>query len=143
MSDLSSFESRSGKLSCSPEKAFAFVTDMRNFEQFVPSGTVGNWQAGKESCNFSVPRIGSVSLKVTQKREFDLVTYEGDALGKNEFELILNISSDTSSLANVKISVRASLNPVMKMVVSNPLNSFLEMIIDRMEKFRAWEKVKE
>lgn len=143
MSDLSSFESRTGKLSCSPEKAYAFVTDMRNFEQFVPVGTAGNWQAVKESCSFSVPKLGSVNLKIAQKREFDLVSYKGDALGKNEFNLILHISEDPGSLAKVKATVEASLNPVMKMVVSNPLNSFLEMLIGRMENFRGWDSVKE
>lgn len=143
MSDISSFESRTGKLSCSPEQAYAFLTDMRNFEQFVPAGTAGNWQAEKESCSFSVPKLGSVNLKIARKREFDLVSYKGDALGKNEFDLILHISGDAGFLAKVKATVEASLNPLMKMIASNPLNSFLEMLIGRMENFSEWDKVKE
>jgi len=38
MTDLSYFESRTGKLSCNAEEVFAFVTDIRNFERFIPGG---------------------------------------------------------------------------------------------------------
>ncbi len=48
MSDLSYFESRSGKLNCNAEELFTFVTDIRNFEQFLPEVTINNWSAEKE-----------------------------------------------------------------------------------------------
>ena len=48
MSSISYFESRIGNVSCSAEEVFAFVTDIRNFEQFIPAGTINNWTAERD-----------------------------------------------------------------------------------------------
>lgn len=143
MGSLSYFESRSAKLNCTPEKVFNFVTDIRNFEQFIPSEAVNNWQADSESCSFNVSSMGSVNLKLVQKEKFNLVAFKGDALRKNEFDLELHINRKSNDLAEVKVSVNAELNPIMKMIAARPIGQFLEMLIDRMEKFEEWEKTKE
>jgi carbon monoxide dehydrogenase subunit G len=143
MGNLSYFESRSAKLTCTPEKVFNFVTDIRNFEQFIPSEAVSNWQADSDSCSFNVSSIGSVNLKLVQKEKFNLVAFKGDALRKNEFDLELHINRKSNDLAEVKVSVNAELNPIMKMIAARPIGQFLEMLIDRMEKFDGWEKTKE
>ena len=61
MNNLSYFESRSGNLTCNAEEVFTFVTDIRNFERFIPEGVINNWNAEKESCSFSVSMLGTVS----------------------------------------------------------------------------------
>jgi len=140
MADLSYFQSRSGKLSCNAEEAFNFVTDIRNFEQFVPKGSVNNWSADKESCSFSVPMLGTVSVILAGKEEFSKVVFNGDALKKNDFSLTLNISDNVKDPADVKIALSADLNPMMKMMAVKPINQFLEMLIKEMESFREWGK---
>ena len=94
MSDLSNFESRSGKLTCSAEEVFAFVTDIRNFERFIPEGTINNWSAEKESCSFSVSMVGTVTVRLAEKEQNTRVVYSGDALKKNDFTLTLFISDN-------------------------------------------------
>jgi hypothetical protein len=140
MSDLSYFESRTGNLNCSADKLFLFVTDIRNFERFVPKGTVSNWQADKESCTFSVSMIGSVSFRLSEKAEYSKVVYNGDALKKNDFELALNITDNGQNPASVKVELNAELNPMMKMIAVKPIGQFLEMLISEMEKFTGWDK---
>lgn len=143
MTDISHFESRSGTLTCSAEEAFNFVTDIRNFERFVPSGTIDNWQADKESCRFSVSMIGTVNLRVVEKAKFSKVVYDGDALKKNDFSLELRLSGDGNSPAEVKVLLNADLNQMMKMMAAKPIRQFLEMLINEMEKFRNWKDLKE
>jgi len=142
MSNISYFESRSGKLSCTSEKAFIFVTDIRNFERFVSEGTINNWQAEKESCSFSVSMLGTVTLRIAQKEKFSKVVYNGDALKKNDFELVLHITGNNNTPADVKVTLNADLNPMMKMIAAKPIGQFLEMLINEMENFRDWEKTK-
>lgn len=143
MADISYFESRSGKLSGSAEEVFAFVTDIRNFERFVPKGTITDWQAEKESCSFSVSVLGTVSLRLAGKEMYNKVIYAGDALKKNDFSLILNISGNADNHAEVKVSLNAELNPMMKMIATKPIGQFLEMLISEMEKFRSWKDTTE
>ena len=143
MSNLSYFESRFGKLTCTAEKVFDFVTDIRNFDRFIPKGTINNWHAERESCSFGVSMLGTVSVRLTQKEKYKQVVFNGDALKKNDFELVLQITGNNDNLADVKVVLNAELNPMMKMVAVKPIGQFLEMLIIEMEKFRGWDETKE
>jgi hypothetical protein len=138
MSDISNFESRSGRLTCNAEDVFAFVTDLRNFERFLPEGTINNWSAEKESCSFSVSMVGTVTVRLAEKEQYTRVVYMGDALKKNDFTLTLFISDNVDNPADVKVTLGADLNPMMKMMAVKPIRQFLEMLIDEMEKFTDW-----
>ncbi len=141
MADISQYESRSGNLSCTSKEAFDFVTDIRNFEQFIPDGSINNWQSGKETCSFSVSMIGTISVRILKKEPFNKVIFDGDALKKNDFTLILHISERPHHNAEVKVLLEAELNPVLKMMANKPINQFLEMLISEMENFKDWKNI--
>ena len=143
MTDLSYFESRTGKLTCSAEEIFDFMTDIRNFEQFIPKGNINNWKADKESCSFSVSMLGTVSVRLAEKEKCNKVVFMGDALKKNDFSLTLDISDNLNKTADVKVKLSADLNPMMKMMATKPIGQFLEMLINEMENFRGWTGTKE
>jgi carbon monoxide dehydrogenase subunit G len=143
MDDISYFESRSGQVTCSAEDVFGFVTDIRNFERFIPRGSVTNWQAERESCSFTVSLLGTVSFRITEKEMNKRVVYNGDALKKNDFSLVLNISGNNSNTVEVKVSLTADLNPMLKLMAVKPIGQFLEMLISGMESFRDWNDTKE
>lgn len=140
MTDLSYFESRSGRLTCNTEEVFAFVTDIRNFEKFIPSGTIKNWSAERESCSFNVSMLGAVTVRLAEKEKFNKVIFNGVALKKNDFFLTLYISDNVEGTADVKVTLSAGLNPMMKMMASKPIGQFLEMLILEMESFRGWKE---
>jgi hypothetical protein len=142
MTSNSEFKSRTGKVSCSAHEVFDFVTDIRNFEQFIPVGTIDNWQADKESCSFSVSMLGTVSFRLTEKVLCKKVVFCGDALKKNDFELTLNITGDMSTTAAVEVVLNADLNPMLKVMASKPIGQFLENLIIEMEAFRGWKDLK-
>ena len=142
MTDLSYFESRSGKLSCSVEDVFAFVTDIRNFQRFIPEGTISNWNSEKESCSFNVSMLGTVSVRLSEKKEYSKVVFTGDALKKNDFILTLAISDNAENHAEVRVMLSADLNPMIKMIATKPIGQFLEMLINEMESFGDWKNIK-
>lgn len=142
MSNLSSFESRNGKVSCGAEEVFAFVTDIRNFERFIKKENLSNWKADRDSCSFNVPMVGTVNLRIDEKEKFNKVVYAGDALKKNDFSLLLNISDGLNN-AGIHVILTADLNPMMKMLASKPIQQFLELLINEMEAFRDWKNVRE
>jgi hypothetical protein len=142
MSKLSYFESRSGKLSYSDKDVFAFVTDIRNFEVFIPRGSINNWKAEKEWCSFSVSTIGTVTVRLDENEMYKSVVFKGDALQKNDFTLILNISGYEEDHAEVKVSLSADLNPILKAMAAKPINQFLEILIVEMEGFKGWKDIK-
>ena len=143
MTSLSHFESRSGTVNSDAHDVFKFVTDIRNFERFIPKGTINNWNAEKETCSFTVSMLGKVTLRLAETEKYNRIVFTGDALKKNDFSLILLITDNGKSPANVKVMLSADLNPMMKMVGSKPIGQFMEMIINEMESFRDWKSIKE
>jgi carbon monoxide dehydrogenase subunit G len=143
MTGLSYFESRTGKLTCNVGEVFTFVTDIRNFERFIPGGIISNWTAEKESCSFSVSMLGTVTVRLSEKERFTKVVFSGDALKKNDFLLTLNITDIVGDHAEVRILLSAELNPMMKMMAGKPIKQFLERLINEMEGFRDWKSTRE
>jgi hypothetical protein len=139
MTDLSNFESRTGRLACNAEDFFGFVTDIRNFERFIPEGIISNWRAEKDDCSFNVSMLGTVSVRLVEKERYTKVVFGGDALKKNDFLLTLNITDKVMDSAEVVILLGAELNPMMKMMVGKPIEQFLERLINEMEGFRDWK----
>jgi len=141
MNGISHYESRPGSLSCTSREVFDFVTDIRNFEQFIPADSISNWQSEKDTCSFSVSMVGTVSVRIDKKEPFNKVIFNGDALKKNDFTLVLHISENTSETADVKVILEAELNPMLKMVATKPITQFLELLIMEMENFRGWKNI--
>jgi len=74
---------------------------------------------------------------------FKKVVYNGDALKKNDFTLVLDIVNSAKNTAEVIVSLNADLNPMLKMMASKPIVQFLEMLVNEMEKFTDWKNIKE
>lgn len=141
MDGISHYESRSGSLSCTSREVFDFVTDIRNFEQFIPGDSISNWQSEKDTCSFSVSMVGTVSVRIDKKEPFNKVIFSGDALKKNDFSLVLDISDSGINTADVKVLLEAELNPMLKMVANKPIIQFLDMLIREMENFKGWKNI--
>ena len=143
MSEISYYESRPGKLKCTPDMAFAFLTDMRNFSRFVHEGTVSDWMADNESCSFTVSMVGTVKVRLTEKEPGKRVVYQGDALSKNDFTINVDLSGDSLGPADIKLFLSASLNPMMKMMADKPIRQFMELLMEEIENFRDWDTIRE
>lgn len=143
MSELSYYESRPGKLSCTTDVAFSFITDLRNFGRFVREGTITNWQAEKDSCSFNVSVIGTVSVRLIEKVAGKKVVYQGDALSKNDFTINVDLSDSSFGPADVKLYLNASLNPMMKIMADKPIRQFMELLMQEIENFRDWDNIRE
>lgn len=143
MGGLSHFESRRSRLNCSAEEVFRFVTDIRNFERFLPEKSVSNWISGKESCSFTVAMAGRIEVRLAEKEEFSKVVFRGDALKENDFTLVLDISENPERHAEVQVMLAADLNPMLKMMASKPIAQFLEMLVKEMEAFSDWNNIRE
>jgi carbon monoxide dehydrogenase subunit G len=139
MAENSIFKSRSANLLCTPEVFYNFITDLRNLEQFIPAGNIKNWQATSDDCSFRVPPVGDANVRISSRNPISFVEYMGEVIKMNKFSLIVNISGNENNFAEVKLSLSADLNPMLKMMASGPIEKFLELLISEMEKFEKWD----
>jgi hypothetical protein len=132
------FESRTGKLSCSAAGLFSFITDIRNFKQFIPAGSIEEWQATNDKCSFKIVPLGNANIRISEKNPCSFVGYSGEAMQNIKFDLAVYISENESKRADVRLGLTAELNPFFKMMATDPIKSSLETLILEMEKFRNW-----
>jgi len=141
MSEPSNYSSRPGKISCKAEKAYFFITDLRNFGRFARKETITDWQAEKDTCSFSIAALGRVHLRIKDKEPGNRVVFEGDALSRNDFSIEIRLSDVSEDAAEVNLTLSAELNPVMKMMADKPIRQFMEYLLMEIENFRDWEDI--
>ena len=143
MSELAYYESRPGNLSCNPHEAFNFITDLRNFGRFIQEGTITNWKAEKDSCSFTVSMLGTVIVRIIEKEADKKVVFEGDALSRNDFKIDVVLSASPEGLADIRLQLKAILNPMMRMMADKPIKQFMEILMNEIENFRDWNDIRE
>ena len=132
---MTKFESRIGKLDTSGEKAFNFLSDFRNFNRFIPEDKVKEWEASAEQCKFTVDGIGKAGLKIIEKEPNKLVKISDDGTAGLEFFFWIQIKEIEEKDTRIKLTIKADLNPMMKMVAAKPLKSFVNLMIDKIEEY--------
>ena len=142
MGEVSTFKSRTGKLTCGADTFYTFITDIRNFRIFIPPGTANDLVIDKESCSFNVNMLGQVKIFISEKHPFEKVIFSGNALQINDFKLIADVLNSDSVSSEIRIILQAELNPFLKMVAAEPINRLLDTLIAEMEKFRRWDDIK-
>lgn len=132
---MTKFESRIGKLNTSGEKAFGFLSDFRNFSRFIPADKINEWEASAEQCKFTVEGVGKVGLKIIEKEPNKLVKITGDSTAGLEFFFWIQIKEIGKKDTRVKLTIKADLNPMMKLVAAKPLKSFVNLMVDKIEEY--------
>ncbi|HCC70290.1 MAG TPA: hypothetical protein DEQ09_03945 [Bacteroidales bacterium] len=139
MENLSSYESRIGKIRSGEEKIFNFVTDMRNFSRFLPGHTVENWEASADKCSFEVSPVGKSRISIVRKDPYNTVKYTGYGLNNTEFNLWVQLKELHANDTRVKLTIKADLNPGLKMLASKYIKDFLDKLVSGMEEFKDWD----
>lgn len=135
----SNFNSRKGILSCTPGELYNFATDIRNFRQFIPENAgIRDMEMNSESCSFNIVSMGKVSGYLAEKHPFSKIVFNGTVFQENDFSVRMDISSTDEGKAEVIVLVEAEMNPFLRMMVTNSVQSFLEKLISEMEAFRDW-----
>lgn len=136
---ISNYESRQSKVDYSAEDIYFFVTDIRNFERFIPPDTFTDIKIDRNVCSFRAEMLGEVTIKLKEKFFPDKVIFTGSARQINDFSLILNILSRGADKAEVKVDLSADMNPFLKVVADEPVRYFLAKLMEEIESFKGWK----
>jgi hypothetical protein len=139
---MSAFESRTGRLSCRAEDLFYFLTDIRNYEQFIPKDKLSDIRIDKDSCTFNIGMLGNVNINIKERTPYSEVVFSGKAIMVNECSLYVKFHDTDPGNSEVRLLFIADLNPMLKLIASDPINKFLETIITEVEKFKGWKEIR-
>ena len=97
-----------------------------------------DWTSTEDTCSFSVPQAGSIQLKLTEKEPFKLIKVEPEGSGPMGigFSLYLQMMEAGELDTRIKLTFRAQMNSMIKMMVAGPLKKGLDQIVETVEKIR-------
>lgn len=127
-------ESKVGKLNGSAEKVYGFLSDFRNFSRLIPADKVKNWTAEENSCHFTVDMLGDTGLRIIEKEPFSTIKITGAEGGKLDFLFWIQVKEAAENDTRLKLTIKADLNPMVKMMATKPLQNFVDTLIDQLEK---------
>lgn len=133
------FESKIGKINQSAEKIYTFISDFRNFNAMIPTDKIKNWQANENECRFKVDMIGEMGLQFAEKQPFSLLKII--ALDENNpynFAFWIQLKEVAPYDTRIKLTLKADLNPMLKLVATKPIQSFLDTLVEQFEKFSSY-----
>ena len=128
------FESRVGKINSNEEKIYSFISDFNNFKKLVPEDKISNFQSSENSCKFTVPGAGEVGLKILEKIPTNTIKITGEGMSNQSFVFWVQLKSVSTDDTRIKLTIKADLNPMIKMMASKPLQNFLDKLVDALEK---------
>jgi len=131
---MSKIESRIGKIHAPDEKIFNFLSNFNNFKDLIPEDRVKDWESTEDSCRFSVEGIGQAGLKIIEKEPNKLIKISSDEQTPFAFFLWIQIKQLEENDSRMRITVEVDVNPMIAMMVKNPLKNFVDTLIDQVEK---------
>jgi carbon monoxide dehydrogenase subunit G len=127
-------ESKIGKINGSAERAFNFLSNFNNFSRLVPPEKVKNWKATEDTCHFTVDGVGNAGLQIIEKEPYSLIKISGEKGSKINFTFWIQLKEPELNDTRIKLTIKADLNPMLKMMASKPLQNFVDTLVDQLEK---------
>jgi hypothetical protein len=125
------FESHKVQLPLDTEAAYSFLHDLNNLQKLMPEQVI-NWQSTEDTCSFDIKGMAHISLTRAEAIPFKLVRIVSGPDNPIELEIrgILEKESDNSTTAWIELT--AELSPMLKLMVSGPLQNLVNMMADRL-----------
>ncbi len=105
-------------------EVYAFLADFNNHEKLMPEN-IYNWSSTTEEAKFTIQNMAKLALKISSRPENKeiVITPAGEA--PFPVELKWNLSAEEGT-TQVKLTISAELNMMMKMLASGPLQKLAD-----------------
>ena len=129
---MESIESKQGIIEANGESVYNFLKDLRNLDKLIPPDKVQNWESTENSCSFSIPGAGDITLKITDREAKKLIKVEPVGAGPMgmDFALFIQMMEIDESDTRIKLTFRAEMNMMIKSMLAGPLKKGLDQIVD-------------
>jgi hypothetical protein len=127
-------ESRTFTTRGSQEEVFKTVSDFRELGKILPSELMKNVEAQETECRFDFSGLGRIGLKIDEKKPYSYVAISGTEDTPARFVLKVNLTPLSAQQTQMAFYLEAGLNALLEMMARKPLQDFLDMLADKMEK---------
>jgi carbon monoxide dehydrogenase subunit G len=125
-------ESSKHTIHAKEEVIFYFVSDFRNFGSLLPE-QIKNYEADQDSCSFEISGLGPISLKISEKLPFSMVSSVSAGKSPIPFTLSVLLSPHDDQSCVATVVVDAEISMMMAMIAKGPLNNFVNIVAEKLQ----------
>jgi carbon monoxide dehydrogenase subunit G len=120
-------ESPKVTLQKSSQEIFEYLSKVENFEHIMPEN-IDKFEAGDSSFLFALKGMPQIELKLEEMVAPKKIVL-GSANEKFPFTLTADIQDQSASSCEVQLQFDGQFNPMVAMMVKNPLQKFIDTLI--------------
>lgn len=130
---MTNIKSKKQTIAASAATIYQFLSDFNNLEKLMPS-KVTDWKSTMTTCSFNIQGMATLNMAQGNHKENELVHMKAD--GKNPFHYDLNthIQAHGDNAAEVFVELNADMNPMVAMMAKKPLENFVNILVDELNK---------
>ncbi|HEX2394529.1 MAG TPA: hypothetical protein VHI78_04245 [Bacteroidales bacterium] len=125
--------SKTGTARANQEKVFNYLTDFRNFTHLIPSDKIDDIEVTADTVKFTLPGLGLVGLKIAAKEPYNKLIIDAIKGTAADFIFRIHVDPATPDTSKIFLELDANLNMFVEMMAKNPLQQFLNLMIDKVE----------
>ncbi len=131
---MTTIESTVTKSPYSDEKIFNILSDLSNIERVkdrLPQDKVKNMTFDKDSCSFEIAEapIGPISIRIIEREPNKTIKFGSDQ-SPIAFNLWIQLKSVGENDTRMKVTIKADINMMIKMMIEKPLKQGLDKIAE-------------
>jgi hypothetical protein len=142
MNQTKSYKSRTGQVPCGDSDLYAFLTDIRNFKEVLPSDMLSDWQATADKCSFRIDRAGRVNVSLKEALPHTMVSYTAENLFTGNLSLQVVIEALTPNSSKLYVTSDLNMNPLVRMFIGDAATQYLDKLIDIIERYDGYDKIR-
>lgn len=125
--------SKTGTAKANQEKVFNYLTDFRNFTHLMPADKIDDIEVTEDTVKFTLPGLGLVGLKIAAKEPYNKLVIDAIKGTAADFIMRIQLNPATPDTSTISLELDANLNMFVEMMAKNPLQQFLNLMIDKVE----------
>lgn len=127
---MTTIESNITKSIYSDEKIFSILSDLSNLERIkdrIPQDKVKNMSFDRDSCTFEIANapLGPVTIRIVEREPNKTIKFGSDQ-SPIPFNVWIQLKSVGENDTRIKVTIKAELNMMIKMMVEKPLKQGLD-----------------
>lgn len=134
-------ESKTGQVKGSQEAVYRYISDFRNFSHLLPADRLRNIEITGDTLRFAIDGLGNIGLKITEKTPFSQLVITGTEDSSADFTFWFKMKEIAENQSNVNIILHANLNMFLEMMAQEPLQQFVNMIVDKLAAMQFGDKI--
>jgi len=133
---MTTYESEVKIIDSSDSKVYAMLSDLRNVEKVkdrIPSDKVQDLQFDQDTVSVNVNPVGDVALKIIEREPCKTIKFTTDKSPIESF-LWIQILPVEENKSKIKITLKAELNPMVKMMLGSYMEKFVNTFAEALTK---------